>query len=94
MPKGLVLSVNDYIVQLDNTGRIIREDKRSAISSGSQDIRNRLNISAENGLKITTEFGSLFKVVFEALPALTEYFEYLERKRAQGSSNCQRGLCA
>jgi hypothetical protein len=46
MPKGLVLSVNDYIVQVDNTGRIIREDKRSAISSDSQDILNRLNISA------------------------------------------------
>jgi hypothetical protein len=61
MPKGLMFSVKDYIVLVEDTGRIIREDKRGAISAGSQTILNRLNIPAENWLKITTEFGALFK---------------------------------
>ena len=65
-----------------------------AISSSSQGILNRLNIPAENWLKITTEFGSLFKGAGDALPALTEYSEYLERKRRQGVLNCQRWLRA
>ncbi|GGQ31532.1 transposase [Shewanella litoralis] len=94
MPNGLMFSVKDYIVLVEDTGRIIREDKRGAISSSSQDILNRLNIPAENWLKITTEFGALFKGAVGALPALTEYCEHLERKRRQGAANCQRWLCA
>ena len=94
MPNGLMFSVKDYIVLVEDTGRIIREDKRGAISSSSQDILNRLNIPAENWLKITTEFGTLFKGAVGALPALTEYCEHLERKRRQGASNCQRWLQA
>ncbi|RPA22393.1 transposase [Shewanella psychromarinicola] len=94
MPNGLMFSVKDYIVLVEDTGRIIREDKRGAISASSQHILNRLNIPAENWLKITTEFGSLFKGAVGALPALTEYCEHLERKRRQGASNCLRWLCA
>jgi hypothetical protein len=91
MPNGLMFSVKDYIVLVEDTGRIIREDKRGAISSSSQAILNR---PAENWLKITTEFGLLFKGAVGALPVLTEYCVHLERKRRQGASNCQRWLCA
>ena len=94
MPNGLMFSVKDYIVLVEDTGRIIREDKRGAISSSSQDILNRLNIPADNWLKITTEFGALFKGAVGALPALTEYCEHLDRKRRHGAANCQRWLCA
>jgi REP element-mobilizing transposase RayT len=94
MPDGLLFSVEDYIMLVEDTGRIIREDKRGAISSSSQDILNRLNIPAENWLKITTEFGHLFKGPVGALPALTEYCEHLDRKRRYGAANCQRWLCA
>ncbi|MGX9463643.1 transposase, partial [Shewanella sp. A14] len=48
MPNGLMFSVKDYIVLVEDTGRIVREDKRGAISASSQDILNRLNIPAEN----------------------------------------------
>ncbi|MDO6642184.1 transposase, partial [Shewanella sp. 5_MG-2023] len=51
MPNGLMFSVKDYIVLVEDTGRIIRDDKRGAISASSQDILNRLNIPAENWLK-------------------------------------------
>ena len=74
-----MFSVKYYIVLVEDTGWIIREDKRGAISSTSQDILNRLNIPADNWLKITTEFGSLFKGAAGVLPALTEYCEHLEQ---------------
>tara|TARA_R110002050_G_scaffold17036_2_gene51063 strand:- start:1233 stop:1502 length:270 start_codon:yes stop_codon:yes gene_type:complete len=89
-----MFSVKDYIVMVEDTGRIIRQDKRGAISANSQDILNRLNIPAENWLKTTTEFGALFKGAVGGLPALTEYCEYLDLKRRQGVANCQRWLCA
>jgi REP element-mobilizing transposase RayT len=94
MPDGLLFSVEDYIMLVEDTGRIIREDKRGAISSSSQGILNRLNIPADNWLKITTEFGHLFKGAVGALPALTEYCEHLDRKRRHGAANCQRWMCA
>ncbi len=81
-------------VVIEDTGRIILEDKRGAICLSSQDMLNRLNIPAENWLKITTEFGALFKGAVGALSALTEYCEHLERKRLQDAANCQRWLCA
>ncbi|GGP88181.1 hypothetical protein GCM10009410_22440 [Shewanella ulleungensis] len=52
--------------------QLIREDKRGTISSSNHEILNRLHIPAENWLKITTEFGALFKGVVGALPALTD----------------------
>ena len=61
MPDGLMFSVKDYILLVEDTGRIIREDNRGPISSNSQYILNRLNIATDNWLKITCEFGHLFK---------------------------------
>jgi uncharacterized phage protein gp47/JayE len=94
MPDGLMFSVKDYIILVEDTGRIIRENKRAAISSSSQGILNRVNIPAENWLKITTEFGHLFKGAVGSLAALTEYCEHVGRKRRHGAANCQRLLCA
>jgi len=53
MPNGLMFSVKDYVVLVEDTGRIMRDDKHGAISSSSQAI---LNKPAENWLKINTEF--------------------------------------
>jgi hypothetical protein len=36
IPNGPMFSVKDYIVLVEDTERIIREDKRGAISSNSQ----------------------------------------------------------
>ncbi|WOT04480.1 transposase [Shewanella youngdeokensis] len=92
MPNGLMFSAKDYIVLVEDTGRVICHDKRGVISESSQHILNRLNIPAENWLKITTEFESLFKGAVGALPALTDYCVHLQRKRRQSLSNCQRWL--
>jgi REP element-mobilizing transposase RayT len=94
MPDGLMFSVKDYIVLVEDTGRIIREDKRATISSNSQYILNRLNLPVDNWLKITREFGHLFKGAVGGLPALTEYCEHLDRKRRHGAANCKRWLRA
>ncbi|MFT6138817.1 MAG: hypothetical protein ACJAXN_000001 [Psychromonas sp.] len=94
MGSGLMFSIKDYIMLVEDTGRIIRQDKRAAISSNSLYILNRLNLPVENWLKITREFGHLFKGAVGALAALTEYCEHLDRKRRHGAANCQRWLCA
>jgi len=52
MPKGLLFHLEDYLQLVDETGRIIRNDKRGAISDVAMPILNRLNIPQENWLKL------------------------------------------
>jgi len=85
MPNGLMFSVKDYIVMVEDTGRIIRQDKRGAISANSQNILNRLNIAAENCLKITIEFGALFKEEVGGFAHIKRHYQHLDLKRRQGA---------
>jgi hypothetical protein len=51
------------VKSVGDTGRIIRDDKRAAISAlnvSSAKLLTRLNIPQDNWLKLTTEFGKLF----------------------------------
>ena len=52
---------------VDETGRVIRDDKRGAISPEADNVLNRLNIPIDNWIKITSEFGKLFKHYFPYL---------------------------
>ena len=90
MPKGLMFTAKEYLQLVDETGRIIRDDKRGAISSASMQVLERLNIPEENWMKLSTEFSRLFKGAVGTLEALDVYCEHLERKRRQGAANCHR----
>ncbi|QFU23819.1 transposase [Shewanella eurypsychrophilus] len=89
VPKGLMFSTKDYLQLVDDTGRIIRGDKRGAISFESQKLLSRLNIPADNWLKITKEFGKLFKGPVGTLQELTSYCEHLDKRRRHYSQSCQ-----
>ena len=61
MPKGLPFPLKDYLELLDWTGRIIREDKRGAISELVPPILERLHIEPKQWVYLTTHFESRFK---------------------------------
>jgi REP element-mobilizing transposase RayT len=88
-PKGVAFSLQDYLELVDGTGRIIRNDKRGAISTNSAKLLTRLNIPQENWLKLTTEFGKLFHGPVGTLQELTHYCEHLEKRRRHFASCCQ-----
>ncbi|MBB1269111.1 transposase [Shewanella sp. SR44-3] len=88
-PKGIAFSVQDYLELVDDTGRIIRNDKRGAISANSAKLLTRLNIPQDNWLKLTTEFGKLFHGPVGTLQELTRYCEHLEKRRRHFASCCQ-----
>jgi REP element-mobilizing transposase RayT len=89
MPKGLMFQLKDYLQLVEDTGRLIRSDKKGHISQSSQNILNRLNIPAEHWLKITNEFGQLFKGPVGTMQELTEYCEHLEKRRRHYCHACQ-----
>jgi hypothetical protein len=80
------------VKSVGDTGRIIRDDKRGAISAlnvSSAKLLTRLNIPQDNWLKLTTEFGKLFHGPVGTLQELTRYCEHLEKRRRHFSSCCQ-----
>ncbi|GAB1065332.1 MAG: transposase [Shewanella algae] len=90
MPQGLHFEAKDYLQLVDDTGRIIRHDKRGQITAGTTTILNRLNIPVGNWLKLTTDFSRLFKGPVGTLESLTDYCIHLQRRRRQGAANCQK----
>lgn len=88
-PKGIAFSLQDYLELVEDTGRIIRADKRGLISKSSAKLLIRLNIPHENWLKLTTEFGKLFHGPVGTLQELSSYCEHLEKRRRHFAKCCQ-----
>ncbi|MCL1052243.1 transposase, partial [Shewanella abyssi] len=88
-PKGIAFSLKDYLELVDETGRVIRDDKRGAISANAEKILNRLNIPTKNWVKIITEFGQLFHGPVGTLQELDSYCEHLGKRRRHFSNSCQ-----
>ncbi len=88
-PKGINFELKQYLELVDETGRIIRNDKRGAISVNAANILNRLNISTDNWLKLTTYFGKLFHGPVGSIDELTEYCEHLQKRRRHFAFSCQ-----
>ncbi|MCL1050200.1 transposase [Shewanella abyssi] len=88
-PKGIAFSLKDYLELVDDTGRVIRDDKRGAISANAEKILSRLNIPTKNWVKIITEFGQLFHGPVGTLQELDSYCEHLGKRRRHFSNSCQ-----
>ncbi|NRD72636.1 transposase [Shewanella sp. VB17] len=87
--KGINFVLKDYLELVDETGRMMRNDKRGSISINSAKILSRLNISTDNGIKLTSDFGKLFHGPVGTLQELTSYCEHLEKRRRHFSQCCQ-----
>ncbi|MGI2092382.1 transposase [Shewanella oncorhynchi] len=87
-PNGIGFSLMDYLQLVDDTGRIIRNNKSGAISDNSSKLLTKLNIPHDNWLKLTTEFGKLFHGPVGTLQELTDYCEHLEKRRRHFATSC------
>ncbi|WP_163936987.1 transposase [Paraferrimonas sp. SM1919] len=87
-PKGLAVSVKDYFQLVDETGRVIRHDKRGSISESSLAIFERLNVPAENWLKIVNDFGKLFHGPVGHLQQHDKFCEHTNRVRRHFKQSC------
>ena len=61
---GILFGFEEYLQLVDTTGRIIREDKRGAITQTLPPILERLNISPKQWLENTTQFEKLYQRKF------------------------------
>ena len=59
--KGLPVPLTDYLALVDWTGRIVRDDKRGALSSKMPPILDRLQIDQQEWLKLSQGFEKSYK---------------------------------
>ncbi|MBV7315851.1 transposase [Shewanella sp. NIFS-20-20] len=88
-PIGLNFEFKDYLELIEDTGRIIRDDKRGSIREGSSRVLNRINMPAERWCKLITEFGKLFHGPVGTTPELTLFCEHLQKRRRHFAKSCQ-----
>ena len=89
MPKGLIFNLIDYIELVDWTGRLIREDKRGAISATAPPILQRLDISSIHWLELTTNFEKRFKGIAGSAQSIKALCAHFGLTRIVNRSNSQ-----
>jgi len=89
MPEGLPYLLTDYIKLVDETGRVMRDDKRGFINGKTPPILNRLNIEAENWLYLTKNFESKLKGLVGSVTKLKQACIKLGYERTPCLSSCK-----
>ena len=89
---GIHFSLQDYLTLVDETGRILRDDKRGAINTNTANILTRLHISNESWLKLTTDFEGIFTGAVGTAEHLCEFSEHIGLKRTHGLANAKACL--
>ncbi|QFU24573.1 transposase [Shewanella eurypsychrophilus] len=87
--KGVNFALQDYLQLVDETGRILGKDKRGSISVSSSKILTQLNISTDNWVKLTSEFGKIFHGPVGTLHELTNYCDHLQKRRRHFAKCCK-----
>ena len=88
-PRGLIFNLADYIELVDWTGRIIRNDKRGAISESAPPILQRLDISTRHWIELSTRFEQRFKGVAGTTQSIKALCAHFGLTRTVNRSNSQ-----
>ena len=70
----------------------MREDKRGSIDVSLAPILQRINLTSEQWLEVTTGFEEHFKAAVGSEAYLAEYCEHTELQRRSGLAACKRLL--
>jgi hypothetical protein len=88
-PEGIQMKLSDYLELVDSTGRVLRKDKRGAISAGAEKILDRLNVDEEQWLEMTSNFEGCFSSFVGGESSLRMACEHLQYQRPPGLATCK-----
>ncbi|WP_428480204.1 alpha-amylase family glycosyl hydrolase [Photobacterium japonica] len=94
MPKGLPFILTDYLLLIDETGRVMREGKKVYISDNARNIVARLGLSEENWLELTHRLEKNFTGAIGKEGLLREYYHHIGQQRTSGVSISRKLLSA
>lgn len=89
IPKGIQMKLTDYLELVDRTGRILRHDKRGAISKNAESILARLGIDDSQWLEMTEHFEDCFRTFAGGEQSLRTACATLNYQRPPGLSRCK-----
>ena len=95
VPKGIAFSLKDYCELVDITGRIIRVGKASYIDHQHQPILQRLGLSNEQWMTLSTEFEKHFCYAAGAEIMMNQFKAHTGHQRIRGMGKAKMLLrCA
>jgi len=89
MPDGLPFRLSDYIELVEWTGRVIREDKCSAISASLPPLLERLDIDERHWLYLSKNFESPFSNLIGSACRVRKACEELGKQWTHGVRQCK-----
>jgi REP element-mobilizing transposase RayT len=94
-PKGMTFSLKDYCELIDTTGRIIKENKAGQIHQQTHPILQRLGLSDEQWLTLSTEFEMHFCYAAGAEMMMNNFKRHTGHQRLRGMGKAKTLLhCA
>ena len=84
MPKGIAYHLKDYCDLVDMTGRCIRESKADDLDGKQSPILDRLGLSSEQWLTLTTEFEKHFCYAAGAELMMQTFKTHTHHQRLRG----------
>jgi REP element-mobilizing transposase RayT len=88
-PEGIQMKLSDYLELVDSTGRVLRKDKRGAISSGAEKILDRLDVDEDQWLEMTSNFEGCFSSFVGGESSLRMACENMNYQRPPGLVTCK-----
>ncbi len=90
--KGLPYELTSYLTLVEATGRCIRADKKGYIPNNLAPLLDRLDLTAENWLKLTSKFTTVFHGPVGRTESLSLFCEHQHFKRRANLTNCEKLL--
>jgi REP element-mobilizing transposase RayT len=88
-PEGIQMRLSDYLELVDDTGRVLRKDKRGAISASADKILTRLEVDEDQWLEMTSNFETCFSSFVGGESSLRMVCENLHYQRPPGLATCK-----
>ena len=89
-PQGICYSLLDYLELVDWTGRILREDKRGAISGKTPALLAVLGLDSDSWIELASCFGKDYHGAVGSLEELAQFAEHTGKRWISGQSKLQR----
>ena len=93
MPPGIPFNLIDYIELIDWTGRAVLANKRGHIPEHTPPVLQRLDISPEHWIELSTHFEDRFKGIVGSVSFLKTHCEKFNLTRLSNRSNSQLLFC-
>ena len=84
--RGWLLTLEEYLTILDETGRCMKDGKRGVIPQGLAPILSRMKLRQENWLLATQRFGNRFYRISGRIERMAEAAKKVGQKWFQGMS--------